>query len=176
MRRWSNEGRTNHYFLTSRFSFPFFIIALFFGVSSLFTGFLAMCTRIGSYLSSLLAWLALLFETITTCLITYVNPHSLHEKRRKRHQEVSTNLLLSAVYVQGRNKFNANDQRARLGVKAFAFMWTAMACLLLSCILYCLGGAVGQKETGYSGREHRRRGFFSSQRSPSVEVNKEANP
>jgi hypothetical protein len=46
------------------------IIALFFGVISFFTGMLAMCTRIGSYLSALMAWLALVFQIITTCLIT----------------------------------------------------------------------------------------------------------
>jgi hypothetical protein len=61
---------TNHYFLTSRFSWPFMLIALFFGVISFFTGMLAMCTRIGSYLSALMAWLALVFQIITTCLIT----------------------------------------------------------------------------------------------------------
>ncbi|KAH8423329.1 SUR7/PalI family protein [Aspergillus melleus] len=142
---------SKHYFLTSRFIFPFLIIALFFAVVSLFTGFLAMCTRIGSYLSSLMAWVALFFQIIATSLMT-------------------------AVFVQGRNRFSSNGQVAKLGVKSFAFMWTAVACLLLSCVLYCMGGAVGKQEKGYSGREHRRRGFFSTQRSRSVRSNKEANP
>ncbi|EAU32337.1 conserved hypothetical protein [Aspergillus terreus NIH2624] len=143
---------TSHYFLTSRFSWPFLIIALFFAVVSLFTGFLAMCTRIGSYISSLMAWIALVFQIIATCLMT-------------------------AVFVQGRNKFNANGQSARLGVKSFAFMWTSVALLIISCVLYCMGGAVGGRKEGYSGREHRRRGFFPSQRSASVRSgNKEANP
>lgn len=52
--------------------FPFLIIGLFFAVCSLFTGLLAMCTRIASYLSSFLAWIALVFQVITTCLMTYV--------------------------------------------------------------------------------------------------------
>lgn len=56
----------------SRFMFPFIIIGLFFAVLSLFTGFMAMCTRIGSYISGFLAWLALTFQVITTCLMTYV--------------------------------------------------------------------------------------------------------
>ncbi|PWY91014.1 SUR7-domain-containing protein [Aspergillus heteromorphus CBS 117.55] len=143
---------TNHYYLTSRFSFPFLLIALFFGVVSLFTGFLAMCTRIGGYVSSLVAWIALIFQIISTCLIT-------------------------AVYVEGRNKFSANGQTAKLGAKAFAFMWTAVACLLIACVCYCMGGSVGRKERGYSGREHRRRGFFSSARRPSsVRSNKETAP
>lgn len=58
--------------------FPFIIIGLFFAVCSLFSGLLAMCTRIGSFLSGLLAWLALTFQTITTCLMTYVAFPSLH--------------------------------------------------------------------------------------------------
>ncbi|KAJ6152515.1 hypothetical protein N7497_006834 [Penicillium chrysogenum] len=144
---------TKHYFLTSRFMFPFLIIGLFFAVCSFFTGMLAICTRIASYLSGFLAWIALTFQVITTCLMT-------------------------AVFVQGRNAFENNGQNASLGVKAFAFMWTASVCQFLSCLLYCLGGAVGRKDTsgGYSGRKERRRGFFSSQRSNSVRSQKkEAN-
>ncbi|KAJ5266756.1 Actin cortical patch SUR7/pH-response regulator PalI [Penicillium angulare] len=138
---------TKHYFLTSRFMFPFIIIGLFFAVLSLFTGLLAMCTRVGSYISGFLAWLALTFQVITTCLMT-------------------------AVFVQGRDAFKSNGQSSKLGVKAFAFMWTASACLFLSCLCYCLGGAVGRKDTGYSGRRERRRGFFSA-RSNSVKSQKE---
>ncbi|KAJ5960516.1 uncharacterized protein N7479_007666 [Penicillium vulpinum] len=140
---------TNHYFLTSRFMFPFIIIGLFFAVCSLFTGMLAMCTRVAGYLSGFLAWIALTFQVITTCLMT-------------------------AVFVQGRNAFNSNGQSARLGPKAFGFMWTASVCQFLACLLYCLGGAVGRKDTsgGYSGRRERRRGFFSSQRSNSVKSQK----
>lgn len=57
--------------------FPFLIIGLFFAVISLFTGLLAMCTRIGSYISGFLAWLALTFQVITTCLMTYVSTDTL---------------------------------------------------------------------------------------------------
>lgn len=83
-------------------------------------------------------------------------------------------IFYSAVFVQGRHAFNSNGQNASLGVKAFAFMWTASVCQFLSCLLYCLGGAVGRKDTssGYSGRKERRRGFFSSQRSNSVKSQK----
>jgi hypothetical protein len=138
---------TKHYFLMSRFMFPFIIIGLFFAVLSLFTGLLAMCTRIGSYLSGFLAWLGLTFQSITTCLMT-------------------------AVFVQGRDAFNRNGQSSKLGVKAFAFMWTATACLFISCLLYCIGGSVGRKDAGYTGRKERRRGFFSSARSNSVKSQK----
>jgi hypothetical protein len=61
----------------SRFMFPFIIIGLFFAVLSLFSGLLAMCTRIGSYISGFLAWLALTFQVITTCLMTYVSSRNI---------------------------------------------------------------------------------------------------
>lgn len=84
-----------------------------------------------------------------------------------------TNLRISAVFVQGRHAFSSNGQTSKLGVKAFAFMWTASACLFISCLCYCLGGAVGRKDGGgYSGRKERRRGFFSSNRSNSVHSEK----
>lgn len=66
----ANSDRTNHYYLLSRFMFPFMLIALFFATISLFLGLLALCTRIGSYLSSLLAWIAWVFQAITASLMT----------------------------------------------------------------------------------------------------------
>ncbi|OJJ51378.1 hypothetical protein ASPZODRAFT_373938 [Penicilliopsis zonata CBS 506.65] len=134
---------TNHYFLMTRFMFPFLLLGLFFATCSLLTGLLALCSRIGGYISALLAWIALIFQIITTCLMT-------------------------AAYVQGRKHFNANGQHSSLGVKAFAFMWTAVVSLFLACLLYCLGGTVGRKDGGYSGRKERRRGFFGPQREPST--------
>ncbi|CRG85692.1 SUR7 family protein FMP45 [Talaromyces islandicus] len=131
---------TNHYWLLSRFMFPFILIALFFATCSLFLGFVAICTRIGSYLSSLLAWLAWVFQVITTCLMT-------------------------ACFVQGRNHFNSAGDHATLGSKSFGFMWTAVVCLTISTVLYCVGGSRGKAEEGYSGRETRKRGFFGSRRS-----------
>lgn len=61
--------------------FPFIIIGLFFSVLSLFSGLLAICTRIGSYISGFLAWLGLTFQVITTCLMTYVLPFGLEGLR-----------------------------------------------------------------------------------------------
>jgi hypothetical protein len=57
-------------------------------------------------------------------------------------------------------------------------MWTATVCLFLSCLLYCIGGAVGRKDSGggYSGRKERRLGFFSSARSNSVKSQKKEQP
>ena len=147
--------------------FPFIIIGLFFAVCSFFTGLLAMCTRIASYLSAFLAWIALTFQVITTCLMTYVSELALSQR------QILT-IFHRAVFVQGRHAFKSNGQDSKLGVKAFAFMWTASACQFLACLMYCLGGAVGRKDTsgGYSGRKERRRGFFSSQRSNSVKSQK----
>ena len=61
---------TSKYFYMTRFMFAFMLIALFLGVCSLFTGVLALCSRIGSYLSGLLAMIALFFQTIQTSLMT----------------------------------------------------------------------------------------------------------
>ena len=85
------------------------------------------------------------------------------------------NAINSAVFVQGRSAFSENGQIAKLGVKAFAFMWTAVACLLLANIFFGVGGGLKSDDGGYSGREQRRRGFFSSARSSSLRSNKETN-
>ena len=61
----------------SRIMFAFILIALFFAVCSLFLGLFALCSRIGSYLSSVLCALALLVQTVAAALMTYVWPFSL---------------------------------------------------------------------------------------------------
>lgn len=53
--------------------FPFLIIGLFFAVCSFFTGMLAICTRVAGYFSGFLTLIALFFQVITTCLMTYVS-------------------------------------------------------------------------------------------------------
>lgn len=51
--------------------FPFIIIGLFFAVCSFFVGlFGGICLKIGAFTAAILAWLALIFQTITTCLMT----------------------------------------------------------------------------------------------------------
>lgn len=64
-------GTRKYYYLT-RFMFAFHLIALFFSVCALFTGLLALCSRIGSFLSSFTCSIALFFQTITAALMTYV--------------------------------------------------------------------------------------------------------
>lgn len=52
--------------------FAFVLIGLFFAVCTLFLGLLALCSRIGSFLSSGLCSVALFFQTLTAALMTYV--------------------------------------------------------------------------------------------------------
>ncbi|KAF2747532.1 SUR7-domain-containing protein [Sporormia fimetaria CBS 119925] len=136
---------TSHYYYMSRFMFAFYIIALFFAVIALFTGLLALCSRLGGYLSGLTTAVALFFQTITAALMT-------------------------AWTVEGRNHFRDNGQSAKLGVKSYAFTWTAMACFLLSSILFCLSGRLGKDRThtgrggGFLGRNRSMRSHRSTNR------------
>lgn len=61
---------TNYYYLMTRSMFAFALIALFFGACALATGILALCTRIGAYLSGLLTTLAFVFQAIMAALMT----------------------------------------------------------------------------------------------------------
>ncbi|KAF2105085.1 cortical patch protein [Rhizodiscina lignyota] len=134
---------TNRYYYLSRFMFAFYLIALFFAVMALLTGFLAMCARLGAYVSALSTAVACFFQAITASLMT-------------------------AWTIQGRDVFRSAGQSSKLGVKAYAFTWAAMACLFLSTILYCLAGASNRSTNdayGYStGTRGTRGGFFSRNR------------
>lgn len=48
----------NFFYYTSRFMFAFFLIAITFAIFSLFTGLLALCSRLGSAVSSIFAMVA----------------------------------------------------------------------------------------------------------------------
>lgn len=61
---------TNYYYLMTRFMFSFMLIALFFGACSLVTGLLALCTRLGAYISSFFATLAWFFQALNAALMT----------------------------------------------------------------------------------------------------------
>lgn len=67
----TDSGRK--YYLETRFAFAFILIGLFFAVCALFLGLIALFSRIGSFLSSITCYVALLFQTITAALITYVS-------------------------------------------------------------------------------------------------------
>lgn len=61
---------THYFYLMTRFMFAFMLIALFFSVCSLFTGLLALCTRLGAYLSGALASIAWFFQALNAALMT----------------------------------------------------------------------------------------------------------
>ncbi|KAL9088133.1 MAG: hypothetical protein Q9159_003251 [Coniocarpon cinnabarinum] len=63
---------THYYYYLSRFAVAFFYIAIFFSVVSLFLGLLALCTRLGSYLTGFTVSLAFFFQGLSTALMTYV--------------------------------------------------------------------------------------------------------
>lgn len=137
------ENHDTYYYL-SRFSWPFYLIALFFLVVGFLLNFFAICSRLGSALSSLSTFVAWLFTITASCLST-------------------------ALYVMARNKFDS----AKLGVKLFAFTWTATALLTLTFIFLTCGCCTGgsrksdpydnEKSSfrGASSRSNSRRGFFS---------------
>lgn len=61
---------TKEYFYLSRFMFAFYLIALFFAAVALISGLLALCSRLGGYLSSLMASIALFFQVLAAALMT----------------------------------------------------------------------------------------------------------
>lgn len=61
---------THMYFYLSRFMFAFYLIALFFAACALLTGLLALCSRLGGYLSALTVSIALFFQTLAAALLT----------------------------------------------------------------------------------------------------------
>ncbi|KAF2790121.1 SUR7-domain-containing protein [Melanomma pulvis-pyrius CBS 109.77] len=129
---------THKFYYLSRFMFAFYLIALVFAVIGLFTGCLALCSRIGGYLSGLTVAIALFFQTLTAALMT-------------------------AWTVQGRDAFRrSGDHSASLGVKLFAFTWAAMACFLISTVLFCLGGALGHDSSSSMSRKRSTRSTRSN--------------
>ncbi|KAF2488875.1 SUR7-domain-containing protein [Lophium mytilinum] len=131
---------THKFFYLSRFMFAFYLIALFFAVCALFTGLLALCSRLGGYLSALTVSVALFFQTLAAALMT-------------------------AWAVKGRDAFKSGGHSASLGKKAFGFTWGAMACFFIATVLFCLGGAASRDRSGTvsrkrSTRSTRSRGSF----------------
>jgi len=63
---------THTYYYLSRFMFAFFLMALFFAAVALATGALALCSRLGGYLSAMTTLVALFFQALAAALMTYV--------------------------------------------------------------------------------------------------------
>ncbi|KAI9760345.1 MAG: hypothetical protein M4579_001749 [Chaenotheca gracillima] len=132
------EGTHKYYYLT-RFMFAFVFIAVFFAVMSLFTGLLALCSRLGGAISGFLASIALFFQALAAALMT-------------------------AAYVMGKNSFKSIGRDSSVGIKAFAFEWAAVACLFIATILFCLVLATGRKDTTYK-QKRSGGGFFGRKKS-----------
>jgi len=116
---------TDKFYYLSRFMFAFYIIAVFFAVVAFFTSVLALCFRLGAYLTGLNTALALFFQALAASLMT-------------------------AWTVIGRNAFRSAGQDARLGRYAYGFTWAAFACFFIATILFCVGGSVGKNESSRS--------------------------
>jgi len=132
----------DYYYLMTRFMFAFMLIAGFFAALALFTGLLALCTRIGSLLSGLLTSCAAFFQAINAALMT-------------------------AAYIKGRNNFRNNGQTANIGKYAFGFEWAAFACFFICTILFCIGGT-GRKEPKRSSSTKKKGFSFPGRRSKST--------
>lgn len=134
---------TSYYYYMSRFPWVFLLISLLFAAIGLTTGLLAMCTKIGAYLSGMVVIVALFFQTLAAALYT-------------------------VWIVKGRNAFNRDGQDAKIGPMALAFLWTSMCCFFLSTILFCIGGAVSGRNKGNKNnrfgrsKSKRSRGSFDS--------------
>lgn len=61
---------TKKFYWLSRFTWAFYIVALFFAVVAFFLSVFALCTRLGAYLSGFFTLLALFFQTLTASLMT----------------------------------------------------------------------------------------------------------
>ncbi|KAK4102881.1 hypothetical protein N658DRAFT_422381, partial [Parathielavia hyrcaniae] len=110
---YGGDTTSHYYWYMWRFGWVFFLLALFFEVVAFFAGFLALCSRLGSALTGLIALIAWIFLTIAVSLMT-------------------------ATFVNMRNVFRRDDRDASLGRYAFGFSWGAWAALLLSTMLFCL--------------------------------------
>ncbi|KAI9833329.1 MAG: hypothetical protein M1819_003724 [Sarea resinae] len=132
---------THRYYYETRFMFAFFLITLFFAVCSIFTGILAMFSRLGGYVSGVFASIAAFFAVISAA-------------------------LMSAAYVAGRNHFHSNGQSAKVGTKLFAFAWTSFVLLFLSTILFFVTGGISHRsEQPTYTKKTGGKSFFSRKRS-----------
>ncbi|KAK7208254.1 SUR7/PalI family-domain-containing protein [Myxozyma melibiosi] len=135
--------RKTYYYL-SRFSYAFYFIATGFTGFGFITGVLGLCSRLGAALTSFWLFLGLLTSIVAAALST-------------------------ALFVKARNTFNDDGMESHMGVKLFAFAWTAVACNFISSIGFMLACCSGRKKNRGLGdlsdepvpmNEKPRRGFF----------------
>lgn len=132
---------TKYYYYMSRFSWVFFLIALFFAVIAFLLSVFALFARLGAYLTGFSSLLAVFFQSLAAALTT-------------------------TWVVKGRDAFRGNGQDASIGVKAMGFIWGTWAAFFLASLFFCVGGSVGNnknsKKSSYFGRKRstRSRGSF----------------
>lgn len=115
------NGTTSYtYFYLWRFGWVFYLVALFFTVIALFTGFVACCGRLGSAIAGITTFVALFFHTVAAALMT-------------------------ATFVKMRDQFLSVGRTADIGRYAFGFTWGAWAALFIALVLFCIGTR-GQKD------------------------------
>jgi hypothetical protein len=66
----TDTSSSNRFYYLSRFMFAWYLIAFFFAHIALFTGVLALFSRLGGYLSALTAMLAMFFQVLGAALMT----------------------------------------------------------------------------------------------------------
>lgn len=116
------HGTTDfHYYYLWRFGWVFYLIALVFDVLAFFTSLLAPCSRLASYGSSFILFIAWFFMSFAASMMT-------------------------AEFVQARNAFHRAGLSASLGRYAFGFTWGAWAAITLAVLTLILGGASGRSE------------------------------
>lgn len=129
----SHGGHTTsfHYYYMWRFGWTFFLITLFFETLTFFSAFLACCGRLGAAVAAFISLVALFFSTIATVLMT-------------------------AVFIEARNRFRDAGRSANIGPYAYGFAWASWVLLFLSTVLFLLGIIGSRSDKGYSGRRFRR--------------------
>merc|ERR1711939_125078 len=114
------------YYYTSRTMFAFFIIAAVTTAAALVSSLLALCSRIGSAISTVFSFAALISAVIAAVLMT-------------------------VVFVMAQQGFQAAGESAQLGVLNFGLVWAAVACLILATLGFCCG-CCAPKEGGWMPR------------------------
>ncbi|PHH55945.1 SUR7 family protein FMP45 [Ceratocystis fimbriata CBS 114723] len=126
---------SHHFWYMWRFGWVFFIITLFFETIALCTSVLACCGRIGSAISSMATGIALFFYAIAVSLMT-------------------------ATFVQARNRFHDAGRSARLGRWSFGFAWAGFAALALAwfCFSANFFTASSQRKSRSAAKSEKRSG------------------
>ncbi|KAK9475190.1 SUR7/PalI family-domain-containing protein [Dipodascopsis tothii] len=138
------QSHHNRYYYMSRFTFAFFMIALIFSAFAFLSGWLSLCSRLASGVTSMLTALAAMFDIIASALAT-------------------------ALFVMARREFRNSGDNAHLGVKFFAFAWTSVFCLLIASAGFIMGCCLGRKgvnreNTGSVPLNEKKRGKFFNRR------------